>query len=219
MVSRNRRSGRMEEEESDGIQSRTVNISRVSKTVKGGRNLSFSAVVVVGDGNGSVGIGQGKASAVPDAIRKGETKAKRNMVQVTLSGSTIPHDVVSMFGASEVMMKPARPGTGVIAGGAVRAVVELAGIKDIVTKARRSTNPLNTVKAAFQGLRMLRDIKVEMERRQRLIEAPPPPRRRDRQRRRPPRLEPRPRPNNPGPSNPGPTNPGPGIPGPGTTRS
>ena len=193
MVSRSRRSDRFEEEDSDGIQSRTVNISRVSKTVKGGRNLSFSAVVVVGDGNGSVGIGQGKASAVPDAIRKGETRARSNMVQVPLNGSTIPHDIISRFGASEVMMRPARPGTGVIAGGAVRAVVELAGVKDIVTKARRSTNPINTVKAAFQGLQMLKEPKAEMEKRQQLIDAPPQPRRRDRQRRRPPRLEPRPR--------------------------
>jgi small subunit ribosomal protein S5 len=115
------------------------------------------------------------------------------MVQVPLSGSTIPHDIISRFGASEVMMRPARPGTGVIAGGAVRAVVELAGVKDIVTKARRSTNPINTVKAAFQGLQMLKDLKAEMEKRQHLVEAPPQPRRRDRQRRRPPRLEPRPR--------------------------
>ena len=193
MVSRGRRSDRFEEEDPDGIQSRTVNISRVSKTVKGGRNLSFSAVVVVGDGNGSVGIGQGKAGAVPDAIRKGETRARSSMVQVSLNGSTIPHDIISRFGGSEVMMRPAKPGTGVIAGGAVRAVVELAGVKDIVTKARRSTNPINTVKAAFQGLQMLKDPKAEMEKRQQLIEAPPQPRRRDRQRRRPPRLEPRPR--------------------------
>lgn len=193
MVSRGRRSDRFEEEDPDGIQSRTVNISRVSKTVKGGRNLSFSAVVVVGDGNGSVGIGQGKAGAVPDAIRKGETRARSTMVQVPLDGSTIPHDIISRFGASEVMMRPARPGTGVIAGGAVRAVVELAGVKDIVTKSRRSTNPINTVKAAFQGLQMLKDPRVEMAKRQQLIEAPPQPRRRERQRRRPPRLEPRPR--------------------------
>ncbi len=193
MVSRGRRSDRFEEEDPDGIQSRTVNISRVSKTVKGGRNLSFSAVVVVGDGNGSVGIGQGKAGAVPDAIRKGETRARSTMVQVPLDGSTIPHDIISRFGASEVMMRPARPGTGVIAGGAVRAVVELAGVKDIVTKSRRSTNPINTVKAAFQGLQMLKDPKAEMVKRQQLVEAPPQPRRRERQRRRPPRLEPRPR--------------------------
>ncbi len=193
MVNRGRRSDRFEEEDSDGIQSRTVNISRVSKTVKGGRNLSFSAVVVVGDGNGSVGIGQGKAGAVPDAIRKGETRARSNMVQVPLNGSTIPHDIISRFGASEVMMRPARAGTGVIAGGAVRAVVELAGVKDIVTKSRRSTNPINTVKAAFQGLQMLKDPQAEMVKRQQLVEAPPQPRRRERQRRRPPRLEPRPR--------------------------
>lgn len=196
MVS-NRRWGRFDDRESDGIQDRTVKINRVSKTVKGGRNLSFSAVVVVGDGQGSVGIGQGKASAVPDAIRKGEAKARAGMVRVPITGSTIPHDIVSRYGASEVMMKPARPGTGVIAGGAVRAVVELAGIKDIVTKARRSTNAINTVKAAFQGLQMLKDPQIEMAKRQQLIDAPPQPRRRDhrdRQRTRPPRIESRPRP-------------------------
>lgn len=196
MVSNNRRRDRFEEKNTDGIQDRTVKISRVSKTVKGGRNLSFSAVVVVGDGKGNVGIGQGKASAVPEAIRKGEAKARSSMVQVSLSGSTIPHEVVSTFGASEVMMRPAKPGTGVIAGGAVRAVIELAGVKDIVTKARRSTNPINTVKAAFQGLQMLKEPQVELAKRQQLIDAPPQPRRRDRrdqQRRRPPRIEPRPR--------------------------
>ncbi len=196
MVNSNRRRDRYEEEDPDGIQSRTVKISRVSKTVKGGRNLSFSAVVVVGDGKGSVGIGQGKASAVPDAIRKGETRARSNMIQVPLKDSTIPHEVISKLGAAEVMMRPAKPGTGVIAGGAVRAVVELVGVKDIVTKARRSTNPINTVKAAFQGLQMLKDPEIEMAKRQQLIDAPPQPRRRDRrdrQRRRPPRIEPRPR--------------------------
>jgi len=196
MVSNNRRRDRYEEDKSDGIQDRTVKISRVSKTVKGGRNLSFSAVVVVGDGKGSVGIGQGKASAVPEAIRKGEAKARSSMVQVSLAGSTIPHEVVSTFGASEVMMRPAKPGTGVIAGGAVRAVIELAGVKDIVTKARRSTNPINTVKAAFQGLQMMKDPGVELAKRQQLIDAPPQPsrrNRRDQQRRRPPRIEARPR--------------------------
>ena len=197
MVSSRRRSRFNDEAESDGIQDRTVKINRVSKTVKGGRNLSFSAVVVVGDGQGSVGIGQGKANSVPDAIRKGEAKARASMVQVPLKGSTIPHEIISRYGASEVMMKPARPGTGVIAGGAVRAVVELAGIKDIVTKARRSTNAINAVKAAFQGLQMLKNPEIEFAKRQQLIDAPPQPRRRDhrdRQRSRPPRIEPRPRP-------------------------
>ena len=191
MVSSRRRSRFDDAAESDGIQDRTVKINRVSKTVKGGRNLSFSAVVVVGDGQGSVGIGQGKANSVPDAIRKGEAKARASMVQVPLKGSTIPHEIISRYGASEVMMKPARPGTGVIAGGAVRAVVELAGIKDIVTKA------INAVKAAFQGLQMLKNPEIEFAKRQQLIDAPPQPRRRDqrdRQRSRPPRIEPRPRP-------------------------
>ena len=151
-----------------GTNERVVKISRVSKVVKGGRHLTFSAMVVVGDNQGSVGIGMGKAEAVPDAVKKGATKAESNMITVPLKDATIPHEVVARYGASEVMLRPAPPGTGVIAGGAVRAVVELAGVKDIVTKSRRSTNPINTVKAAFKGLSMLRDLDDEFTRRNEL---------------------------------------------------
>jgi small subunit ribosomal protein S5 len=147
---------------------RVVKISRVSKVVKGGRNLSFSAMVVVGDEDGRVGIGMGKANAVPDAVRKGRIKAEASMIPIPLAGSTIPHEMTARFGAAEVMLKPAAPGTGVIAGGSVRAVVELAGIKDVLTKARRSTNPVNTVKAAFKALSMLKNPKEELELRKQL---------------------------------------------------
>ena len=149
---------------------RVVRISRVAKVVKGGRHLSFNAVVVMGDGEGRVGIGIGKADAVPDAVRKGAAAARRNMITVTLAGNTIPHEIISKFGGSLVMLKPAAPGTGVIAGGAVRAVVELAGVKDILTKARRSTNPVNVVKATFNGLARLRDPKEEIAKRRALAE-------------------------------------------------
>lgn len=158
-------------EEDSGLEERVVRISRVAKVVKGGRHLSFNAVVVVGDGEGSVGIGLGKADAVPDAVRKGAVKAKANMIQVPLKGSTIPHEITATFGASEVMLKPAVQGTGVIAGDSVRAVVELAGIKDILTKARRSTNPVNTVKAAYKALSMLMDPHIEMGNRKQLIDS------------------------------------------------
>ena len=150
---------------------RVVRISRVAKVVKGGRHLSFNAVVVVGDGEGHVGIGMGKADAVPDAVRKGAANARKNIVQITLKGSTIPHEVLTKYGGALVMMKPASPGTGVIAGGAVRAVVELAGVRDILTKARRSTNPVNVVKATFEGLKSLRDPQEEIHRRKALVES------------------------------------------------
>jgi len=150
---------------------RVVRISRVAKVVKGGRHLSFNAVVVVGDGEGHVGIGMGKADAVPDAVRKGAANARKNIVQITLKGSTIPHEVLTKYGGALVMMKPASPGTGVIAGGAVRAVVELAGVRDILTKARRSTNPVNVVKATFEGLKSLRDPQEEIRKREALVES------------------------------------------------
>jgi small subunit ribosomal protein S5 len=148
-------------EERDELDERVVHIARTAKVIKGGRRFAFRAVVVVGDNQGSVGVGVGKARGVPDAIRKGAEQAKKNMVKIPLAGTTIPHEVIAQFGAAKVLLKPASPGTGVIAGSGVRAVVEAAGIRDILSKSLGSSNMLNVIRATVEGLSQLKDVEEE----------------------------------------------------------
>ena len=143
-------------EENDGLVKKLIAVNRVTKTVKGGRNMRFSALIVVGDGKGSVGIGAAKAAEVPEAIKKAELLARRNLIKIALADHTIPHETIGVYGKSNVLLRPAPEGTGVIAGSSVRAVVELAGIKNITTKAYGSRNPINCVKATLEGLKSLR---------------------------------------------------------------
>ena len=152
-------------EEIEELDERVVDIARTAKVIKGGRRFAFRGLVVVGDRKGSVGIGVGKARQVPDAIRKGVERAKRNMRPIALVGTTIPHEVTVRYSAAKVMLKPASPGTGVIAGGGVRAIVEAAGIKDILTKSQGSSNVLNVIKATMMALEQLKDPALEAERR------------------------------------------------------
>ena len=147
-----RRQGDRRRQEDDGLIKKLIQVNRVSKTVKGGRNMRFAALVVVGDGKGSVGYGMGKSKEVPEAIEKATAQAKKNLTKVNLKGTSIPHGVVGVFGRGSVLMMPAEAGTGVIAGGPVRAVMEAAGVKDIRTKSHGTNNPINCVKAAVAGL-------------------------------------------------------------------
>ena len=166
--SRRRRRGSADQKEDaagEELDERVIHIARTAKVVKGGRRFAFRAVVVVGDNKGSIGLGVGKSREVPEAIRKGSERARKNMKQVALAGTTIPHEIIQEFGAAKVMLKPASPGTGVIAGGGVRAVVEAAGIKDILTKSLGSANILNVVQATMRALQSMKDPAIEAQRR------------------------------------------------------
>lgn len=159
------RRDRPQDRDDSGFEERVIKIRRVSKVVKGGRHLSFNALVVVGDGEGKVGMNLGKAKAVPDAVRKGTAGARREMKSVVLSGTTLPHEIQAKFGAAKVLLRPAAPGTGIIAGGGVRAVMEVVGIKDVLSKTFGSNNTLNIVRATLLALSKLRDPKTEVARR------------------------------------------------------
>jgi small subunit ribosomal protein S5 len=181
---RNRNRGRerdreRREDEGPQLDERVVDIGRTAKVVKGGRHFSFRAVVVVGDNKGSVGVGVGHAREVPDAVRKGTERARKAMRPVPLAGTTIPHPMIAKFGASEVMLKPATPGTGVIAGGGVRAVLECAGVRDVLTKSLGSSNKLNVVRATLQALSQMKNAETEARRRNKPIAELVPPWRRE----------------------------------------
>ncbi|MBI4337266.1 MAG: 30S ribosomal protein S5 [Chloroflexi bacterium] len=158
-------------EELQGLEDRVILIRRVAKVTAGGKHLRFNALVVVGDGRGHVGIGLGKADAVPDSVRKGQAIARKNLIHVPLTGSTIPHDVHTKFSSSWVLLKPAVNGTGVVAGATLRAILEKAGVKDILTKAMGNTNPVNLAKATMEALASIRQPEVEAQRRQKVKEA------------------------------------------------
>ena len=153
-----KRENKFQKEQQDELLNKLICVNRVTKVVKGGRTMRFAALIVVGDGNGSVGVGMGKAAEVPEAIRKATAEAKRNMTKIAMVGTTIPHDIIGQFGSGKVILLPAEEGPGIIAGGPIRAVLEVAGIKDIRTKFLGTNNPINSVKATIEGLSKLRSV-------------------------------------------------------------